>query len=227
MGKNKLKKFAENKTFDHVFEPLLSDMQEGKFPLKGKWVSEFFKNDNPLVLELGCGLGEYSVGLGKRFPEKNFVGVDIKGARIWRGAKSVEQESIPNVAFLRTRIDFISCAFEEDEVDEIWITFPDPQPQDRRIKKRLTSPMFMKQYQKILKPNAIIHLKTDSELMYDYTLEQVMENKFDIIQQTKDLYSEELPGLDEEGKSLLGIKTKYEQMFSEKGFSIKYLKFSV
>lgn len=224
MGKNKLRKFAENETFDHVFQPTLDEVRDGSFAMKGKWAEKVFRNENPIVLELGCGLGEYSLELGRRYPHKNFIGVDIKGARIWRGAKSVEEESLNNVAFIRTRIEFIEFLFDQEEIDEIWITFPDPQPQKRRIKKRLTSPMFLKQYGKILKPGGLVHLKTDSELMYEYTHEIIAEEKLQILEESNDVHSGN-SGLSSDTQEVMAIRTKYETMFSAKGFTIKYVKF--
>ena len=173
------------KDYPHVEEPTLDEMKEG-FHLKGKWKKEFFKNDNPLVLELGCGMGEYSVGLADKCPDKNFLGVDIKGARIWQGATESLEKDIKNVGFLRIRIDWIESCFEEGEVDEIWITFPDPFPRKSQIKKRLTSPRFLKIYKNILKINNIIHLKTDDEKLYKYSLESVADFGGRIISKKQD-----------------------------------------
>ena len=170
MGKNKLQRFAENLTFDNFFQPTYDEISTGYF-LKGKWASDFFKNNNPIVLELGCGKGEYSVGLARRYPDKNFIGLDIKGARMWRGCKTAVDENIQNIAFLRTRIELIEHYFAENEISEIWITFPDPQPRRIKENKRLTSPAFLKRYASILKKDLIIHLKTDAFLLYFYTME--------------------------------------------------------
>ena len=167
MGKNKLKKFGEMETFPNVFQYPFAELQKGPFPLKGKWNTEFFKNDNPIVLELGCGKGEYAVGMAKKFADRNFIGVDIKGARMWTGAKQSVQEGIANVAFLRTSIELIASFFEAGEVSEIWITFPDPQMQ--KVNKRLTSTRFMQLYRQILKDGGLVHLKTDSPFLYAYT----------------------------------------------------------
>ncbi|HPV56712.1 MAG TPA: tRNA (guanosine(46)-N7)-methyltransferase TrmB, partial [Tenuifilaceae bacterium] len=169
MAKNKLRRFAENETFENLFQPTMSDVMNGDFHLKGKWRSDYFKNSNPIVLELGCGKGEYSVGLAKMFPEKNFIGADIKGARLWRGAKTAVEEKMSNVAFIRTRIEHIASFFAPEEVDEIWVTFPDPQPREKKSKKRLTSSRFLNHYAKFLKPNGIVHLKTDSQALHAYT----------------------------------------------------------
>lgn len=225
-GKNKLKRFADMATFSNVYESAsIEVVNKGGHPLKGKWRTEHFKNDHPIVLELGCGKGEYSVGLGKKFPDKNFIGVDIKGSRMWVGAKEALDNNIQNIAFLRTRIDFIEYFFSPNEVDEIWITFPDPQPEERRIKKRLTSPRFLDRYKKFLKPGGIIHLKTDSRLLHDYTLEVINENNYELIDATNNLYGEKIEALDNDTQEILSIKTHYETLFTNKGFDITYLKF--
>lgn len=225
MGKNKLGKFAENKTFKHVFQPTAEESLNEDYKNKGNWRKNYFNNENPIILEVGCGKGEYSVGLGKQFKDKNFIGIDIKGARIWRGAKTVEEENIKNVAFLRTRAEFIERFFGKDEIDEIWITFADPQP--KKDKKRLTSPRFIEHYRNILKKGGIMHLKTDSDILYEYTMEQIEEHGYELIQQTDNLYSELIDDLDEETQKILNIKTHYEKLFSDKGFDIKYVKFKI
>lgn len=224
MGKNKLARFAENKTFTHVIQPTREEALD-HFYLKGKWRKEVFKNENPIVLELGCGKGEYSVGLAKAFPEKNFIGIDIKGARFWFGAKESSRENITNVAFLRTQIELIDCFFEQNEVDEIWITFPDPQIKYKRTKHRLTHPDFLEKYKKILKPNGIIHLKTDSEFLHGYTLGLLQGMGKEIITAHHDIYGalEYQP----ETPLLKEIKTYYEGLFSAKGKKITYIKFRI
>lgn len=169
-SKNKLKRFKENDTFANVFQPTREALVKNDYKLKGQWNATFFKNNNPIVLELGCGKGEYSVALAQRYPNKNFIGVDIKGARFWRGAKTALEDNLPNVAFLRTQIELIAYAFAENEVDEIWITFPDPQIKYKRTKHRLTNMAFLKRYKQILKPDGVVNLKTDSEFMHGYTL---------------------------------------------------------
>jgi tRNA (guanine-N7-)-methyltransferase len=169
VGKNKIARFAENKLLPNVIQPTRNEALDN-FELKGKWREKVFKNDNPIVLELGCGKGEYTVGMAKAFPDKNFIGVDIKGARFWFGAKDAVNNNLGNVAFLRTQIELIDCFFSENEVDEIWITFPDPQIKYRRGKHRLTHPDFLNRYKNILKSSAIVHLKTDSEFLHGYTL---------------------------------------------------------
>lgn len=223
MAKRKLKKFAEVNSFDNCFFLSFEQSQAAGLPLKGKWHKEFFKNENPIVLELGCGKGEYSVGLAKRYPDKNFVGVDIKGNRIWTGAKQAVDEKMNNVAFIRTRIDFIEACFEKNEVSEIWITFPDPQPQKTRERKRLTNMRFLNRYKNILKEGGIVNLKTDNEPFYDYTREVIKENKLPELDATNDLYA----NVNLRDEALTNIKTHYEKLFSEKGFKICYLKFKI
>lgn len=217
MGKNKLKKFADMETFHCVFQYPFAVLKEQGFPLKGKWNEEYFHNSNPIVLELGCGKGEYAVGLGKRFPDKNYIGVDIKGARMWTGAKMVEQDGMTNVAFLRTSIELITHFFAPGEVAEIWITFPDPQM--KNANKRLTSTRFLANYRQILKPDGIIHLKTDSPFLYTYTHELVRLNGFGVDVDTCDLYSSGL------ADDILEMKTHYERQWLERGLTIKYIKF--
>lgn len=223
--KNKLAKWADNLTFGNVYQPKTSEVLNTNYHLKGKWNTAVFKNNHPIVLELGCGKGEYSVGLAKEFPEKNFIGLDIKGNRIWKGAKEAFESSMKNVVFVRTRIDFITSIFEENEVDEIWITFPDPQPKDRQERKRLTSPLFTERYKKILKPNGIIHLKTDHEGFFKYTLQEIKDNNYHLLEHTFNLYAEKIADLDEKTQRILSIKTFYENLFSQKGHPIHYLKF--
>lgn len=222
MGKNKLARFAENKILPNVIQPTREEALQG-FPLKGNWRKEIFKNDHPIVLELGCGKGEYTVGLAQAFPEKNFIGVDIKGARFWFGAKKALDKNLTNAAFLRTQIELIDCFFEENEVDEIWITFPDPQIKYRRTKHRLTHPDFLARYRKILKPNGIIHLKTDSEFLHGYTLGYLQGAGHEIISAHHDIYG--APEYDAETPLLREIKTYYEELFSAKGKTITYIKF--
>ena len=214
---NKLEKFAEFDTFKNCSFLPFEKIQE-RHPLSSQWKQEFFKNNNPIVLELGCGKGEYTVGLAKNNPNKNYIGVDIKGNRIWVGAKFATENNMLNVAFVRTRIDFIEYCFAENEVDEIWITFPDPQPQKTRVRKRLTNPMFLDRYKKLLKKGGLVHLKTDSTSFYEYTLEVIAENKLELLYSTHDLYSHNPSGKEE----LTNIQTYYEQLFSAKGEKIKY-----
>ncbi|TXC78924.1 tRNA (guanosine(46)-N7)-methyltransferase TrmB [Luteibaculum oceani] len=224
MAKRKKKQFAENKLFDHVIEPSFSEILNKKHELIGKWHQEVFKNDNPIVLELGCGKGEYSVGLGRKYPEKNFLGVDIKGNRIWRGAKTVHEEGLNNVAFLRSKVDFIDRFFAPDEVSEIWLTFSDPQP--KKPRKRLTSDKYLDFYKGFLKKDGLIHLKTDNRLLFNYTLEQIQKHKFTLHFRSFDIYHE-WDSIPSEMQKQLEIKTYYEQLFMGKGFRINYLCFSM
>lgn len=224
MSKKKQPKFAENLTFPHLFQPELNDVLEGRFPLKGNWKQGFFKNDNPIVLELGCGKGEYTIGLAQSAPDRNYIGVDLKGARLWRGSKTVKEKGLSNVAFIRTKIDFIEGFFGENEVDEIWLTFSDPQPSKPR--KRLSSELFIGRYLKFLKPGGIIHLKTDSRLLFNYTLEQCEEHGYQLGTHTFNLYSE-MDRFPEAFRNTLQIRTFYESMWLEKGFPINYLSFKV
>ena len=217
MAKNKLQKFADMETYSHVFQYPFAVLKERGFDMRGKWSEMFFHNDNPIVLELGCGKGEYAVGLARRYPDKNFIGVDIKGARMWTGASEAKAEGIENVAFLRTHIELITHFFAPGEVSEIWITFPDPQM--KKTRKRLTSTRMLELYREILKENGIIHLKSDSPFLYTYTRAMVQENNFPILIDTDDLYNS---GIDDD---ILGIKTFYEQQWLERGKSIKYIKF--
>ncbi|MBQ6939472.1 MAG: tRNA (guanosine(46)-N7)-methyltransferase TrmB [Muribaculaceae bacterium] len=217
MAKNKLQKFADMETYSHVFQYPFAVLKERGFDMRGKWNEMFFHNDNPIVLELGCGKGEYAVGLARRYPDKNFIGVDIKGARMWTGASEAKAEGIENVAFLRTHIELITHFFAPGEVSEIWITFPDPQM--KKTRKRLTSTRMLELYREILKENGIIHLKSDSPFLYTYTRAMVQENNFPILIDTDDLYNS---GIDDD---ILGIKTFYEQQWLERGKSIKYIKF--
>ena len=224
MGKNKLARFAENKTLPNVFQPTREEALNN-FHLKGKWRSEVFKNQNPIVLELGCGKGEYSVGLAKAFPEKNFIGIDIKGARFWFGAKEAIENNLNNAAFLRTQIELVDCFFDHDEVDEIWITFPDPQIKYRRTKHRMTHPDFLERYKKILKKDGIMHLKTDSEFLHGYTLGLLQGAGHEIISAHHDIYG--APEYEPGTPLLREIKTYYEGLFSAKGKTITYIKFRI
>ncbi len=218
MGKNKLARFAENETFANLFQLTYEQITKEGFALKGKWNEEFFKNDNPIVLELGCGKGEYTVGLAKKYPNKNFIGIDIKGARLWRGCKTSNEDSMTNVAFVRTHIQMIESYFAENEVSEIWITFPDPQL--KKPNKRLTCERFLKLYNNILKQDGIVHLKTDSKELYDYTLEEVLQpSKREILYSTSDLYNSDFK------EDVIEIQTFYESMYLKIGKPITYLKF--
>lgn len=219
MGKNKLARFADNERFEHVVQPDFEEVFKQDYTLKGRWKTDFFKSNHPLILELGCGKGEYTVGLARQYHNNNFLGIDIKGARIWRGAKTAYEENLPNVGFLRTRIDFVNSFFDQDEVDEIWITFPDPQP--KKPLKRLTSSKFLQFYKQFLKPGGFVHLKTDNDDLYRYTQEVIALNQFHLISNIEDIY--EL----EEKPDVFSIQTFYEKMFRETNKSIHYLKFQL
>lgn len=225
MAKNKLKRFEEMKDFAHVVEPRLTDVQSGDFELKGRWKENFFKNDHPIVLELGCGKGEYAISMARNYPEKNFLGLDIKGNRMWVGAKQALDEGMKNVGFLRTRIEFIHVFFASNEIDEIWLTFSDPQP--NKPKKRLTYKRYIDMYRQFLKPGGIIHLKTDSDLLYESSKEQIKTYGYAILQDSEDLYGAFIHNLDQQTQETLGIKTHYEVLFSAKGYKIKYIKFTI
>lgn len=224
MGKNKLARFAENKLLPNVVQPIRAEALNN-FHLKGKWRQQFFENNNPIVLELGCGKGEYSVGLAKAFPEKNFIGIDIKGARFWFGAKEAVEIGLKNVCFLRTQIELIDYFFDNNEVDEIWITFPDPQIKYRRTKHRMTNPDFLERYKKILKPEGYVHLKTDSEFLHGYTLGILQGLGHEIVTAHHDIYG--APEYEPETPLLRAIKTYYEELFSSKGKTITYIKFKI
>jgi tRNA (guanine-N7-)-methyltransferase len=218
VGKNKLGRWTEFGSYDNVIQPLIEDVAGKDHPIKGRWNSELFKNNNPIVLELGCGKGEYSVGLAENFPDKNFIGIDIKGARMWRGAKTANEKNLLNVAFLRTRIEFINSFFSREEVDEIWITFPDPHPGARNSNKRLTSPWFLNTYRLFLKDKGLIHLKTDNKELYEFTMRTLAYNNLQTIFSTNDLYSEQ-------SDNILSIKTHYEKIYLTSGIRITYLSF--
>ncbi|MEE0882745.1 MAG: tRNA (guanosine(46)-N7)-methyltransferase TrmB [Bacteroidales bacterium] len=220
MGKNKLARFAENETFANLFQLTYEQVTKEGFALKGKWNKEFFKNDNPIVLELGCGKGEYTVGLAKKYPNKNFIGIDIKGARLWRGCKTSNEDKMTNVAFVRTHIQMIESYFAQNEVSEIWITFPDPQL--KKPNKRLTCERFLSLYKNILKSEGIVHLKTDSQELYEYTKDEVLiPSKREILYNTNDLYNSDFK------EDVIEIQTFYEAMYLKIGKPITYLKFKL
>jgi tRNA (guanine-N7-)-methyltransferase len=219
-SKNKLKRFQDNEVFANVIQPLRSEIVEEEFQFKGKWKRDFFKNDKPLILELGCGKGEYTLGLAERNKDCNYLGIDIKGARFWRGAKTALENEMPNVGFLRTQIELVDQVFAEGEVDEIWITFPDPQIKWKRTKHRMTNPEFLNKYKHILTKEGIIHLKTDSEFMHGYTLGILEGLGHDILYAHHNIYvNHEAP------EEVVGIQTFYEQQYLDKNKSITYLKF--
>ena len=207
------------KGFDRVIEPPFEDVFRSEHELRGKWHSDWFRNNNPIILELGCGRGEYTVGLASHYPDKNIIGIDIKGARMWRGAKDAHILGLPNATFLRTRIEVTGSFFAPGEVDEIWLTFPDPQMKRIREKKRLSGPQFLNLYRRFLKDRGIVHLKTDCRELYDYTLALAQVNGLEIISSVTDLYRE-MPG-----DPLLSIKTHYEELFLKQGVQITYLSF--
>lgn len=219
-SKNKLKRFAENESFTNVVQPTRQEVLEG-FQWKGKWTS-YFKNDHPIVLELGCGKGEYTLGLAERNPDKNHIGIDIKGARFWRGAKTALEKELANVAFLRTQIELIDQLFATGEVSEIWITFPDPQIKYKRTKHRLTNPIFLEKYRQVLKPGGTVHLKTDSEFMHGYTLGLLQGMGAKISYSNHNVYHNE--GSPE---AVLQIQTFYEKQYLEAGKPITYIRFAL
>ncbi|PKP18255.1 MAG: tRNA (guanosine(46)-N7)-methyltransferase TrmB [Bacteroidetes bacterium HGW-Bacteroidetes-21] len=212
------------KSFSNVIEPDFDQAFHNKSPLKGKWYTDVFKNDHPIVLELGCGKGEYTTGLAQTYPEKNFIGIDIKGARMWVGAGFADKLHLTNAVFLRTRIEFINSFFAENEVSEIWVTFPDPQPKKKRNRKRLTSSNFLNNYSRFLMPGGRIHLKTDSRFLHEYTREIVSLNQLPVHCSTRDLYGEKPTGTDD---LLYSIQTHYESLFRAQGVPITYLSFSL
>jgi tRNA (guanine-N7-)-methyltransferase len=220
VSKNKLQHFAETFTFPNFFQPGFIESSKG-FELKNQWGSKFFNNDNPIILELGCGKGEYTVGLARRYPEMNFIGVDIKGARMWRGAKTAVEEKLSNVAFIRTQIGCIGHFFGPQEVAGIWITFPDPHTPKSKANKRLTSARFLSFYRPLLKPDAIIHLKTDDDGLYAYTLEVIAEQGHHLLFHTDNLYH------DAPEEEVTCIQTFYENIWLKEGKTIKYLRFTL
>ena len=222
MGKGKLAKFADMASYPHVFEYPFSVVEDVPFELRGRWHEAFFKNQNPIVLELGCGRGEYAVGLARRYPDRNFIGVDIKGARMWSGATKSLKEGLTNVAFLRTNIEIIDRFFAPGEVQEIWLTFSDPQM--KKATKRLTSTYFLQRYRRFLQPDGIIHLKTDSNFLFTYTKYVIERNHLPMEVCTEDLYGSAATG-DASSSLDLSIRTYYEQQWLSRGLSIKYLRF--
>lgn len=220
-GKDKIRKFRENETFQCLIQPTTDEMFGKEHPLKGKWNEEVFHNGNPIVIEFGCGKGEYTTNLSETFPQNNYIGVDIKGARLWKGAKYVTENNIPNAAFLRTRIELSDSIFAPGEISEIWLTFSDPQPAKPR--KRLSSELFLQRYAKFLKPDGTLHLKTDSDLLYESTVEVIRENNHRLIIADNDIYGSGLCDTIPE----LKIKTFYESMFLAEGKTIKYVEWKL
>lgn len=221
MSKGKLQKFAEMETFSNVFQYPFASMQNNHFPMRGHWREQYFHNHNPIVLELGCGKGEYTVELAKLYPNVNFIGVDIKGARMHKGAKQALDERLTNAAFLRTNIEIIDLFFAQNEVQEIWLTFSDPQMKNYR--KRLTATPFMERYRRFLNDGGIVHLKTDSNFLFTYTTYMVERNRLPLLFRTEDLYHTE--GIDEETTKILSIQTYYEAQWIDRGLNIRYMKF--
>lgn len=220
-SKNKLKRFKENESFENVIQPSREIVSKDAFNLRGKWAGHF-KNENPIVLELGCGKGEYTIGLARQNDNKNFIGIDIKGARLWRGAKTAEEENLTNVAFLRTNIELVDKLFDKNEVSEIWITFPDPQIKYKRTKHRMTNQEFLQKYSCILKENGLVHLKTDSEFMHGYTLGLLHGLGLEIIYANHDVYKNE-----GSPKEVLDIQTFYEKQYLEQNKPITYIQFRI
>ena len=218
MGKNKLARWTEFSSYPNVIQPEIGEVAGKDHPVKGTWNSVLFHNNNPIVVELGCGKGEYTIGLALAYPDLNFIGVDIKGARMWRGAKTANEQKLPNVAFLRTRIEFINSFFADDEVDEIWITFPDPHPGGRNSNKRLSSPWFLNLYRRFLKDKGLIHLKTDNVELYEFTCKVLEYNNIVPLFSTDNLY-------EGENDNIRSIKTHYEKIFLAAGMKITYLSF--
>lgn len=220
-GKNKLMRFEEMATFPNVLQPRIDEIKGDTFYLKGRWTKDFFRNNRPLVLELGCGKGEYTTSLAAVYPENNYIGVDIKGARMWRGAKTALENDLKNVAFLRTRIELISQFFAPGEVSEIWVTFPDPQLKKRRNKKRLTNSLFLNQYRQFMCDRGIVHLKTDNEVLYQYTHDLVTHNRLPVVANTDDLYQSHISGMPR------SVQTHYEQIYLGRSIPIKYISFQL
>lgn len=221
-SKNKLRRFRENEGFSNVVQPSREELTDKEYPLRGSWNKDFFKNEKPIVLELGCGKGEYSVALAQANPEKNFIGIDIKGARFWRGAKTALEEGLENVGFVRTQIELIDRLFADGEVDEIWITFPDPQIKYKRTKHRLTNTEFLQKYKKILKPDGVVNLKTDSEFMHGYTLGLLHGEGHEVLHANHNVYKNEYSP-----KEVTGIQTFYEKQYLEQGKPITYIQFKI
>jgi len=220
LAKKKILHFAENLTFKHLFQHPHQDLL-ADFPLKGKWHADYFHNDNPVTLELGCGKGEYTVNLALNHTDRNFIGMDIKGARLWKGCKMVEELGLKNVAFIRSRVEFLEYFFAGNEVEELWLTFPDPQPQSNRMQKRLTSSEFLEKYKNILRPQGIIHLKTDNEKLYKYTLVVIREHGHFLVFSSDDIYQMDT------FHEATAIQTFYEELYRDEGTPIKYIEFKL
>lgn len=222
-SKNKLKRFKDNEKFDNVFQPTRQELLSGDFEFKGSWAKKVFNNSNPITLELGCGKGEYSVELARQNPDINFIGIDIKGARFWRGAKTANEKNIPNVKFIRAQIELVEYLFEKNEISEIWVTFPDPQITYKRTKHRLTNLEFLNKYKQILNNKGSINLKTDSEFLHGYTLGLLQAMKSaEILYSNHDIYKRS-----GSPKEATEIKTHYENLFLNNGKPITFIKFKI
>lgn len=221
-SKNKLKRFKENETFENVLQPTREEVVSGEFQYKGKWNSDFFKNNNPIIVELGCGKGEYTIGLAERNPNINYIGIDVKGARFWRGAKTAVETGMNNVGFVRTQIELIENIFSSHEISEIWITFPDPQIKYKRTKHRMTNSDFLKMYKRILKPEGVVNLKTDSEFMHGYTLGLLHGEGHEVLYSNHNVYKNE--GSPSE---VTEIQTFYENQYLEINKAITYIRFKI
>ncbi len=228
MSKGKLEKFAMIKAYKNCIEPTMEEVMENGIELKGEWRNKFFKNNNPIVVELACGGGEYTVGMAEMYPDRNFIGVDIKGNRIWKGATKAIDKNLNNVGFLRTRIDFIANCFAQNEVDEIWITFPDPQKNKNRRRKRLTNKLFLTRYKEFLKPYGKVRLKSDSTFFYEFTKEIISEKNLEILFDCDDIYTKYIPqNPNSQLAKELSLKTFYENMWLESGKTIKYIEYNL
>lgn len=221
-SKNKLKRFKENETFENVLQPTREEVVSGEFQYKGKWNSDFFKNNNPIIVELGCGKGEYTIGLAEKNPNINYIGIDVKGARFWRGAKTAVETGMNNVGFVRTQIELIENIFSSHEISEIWITFPDPQIKYKRTKHRMTNSEFLKMYKRILKPEGVVNLKTDSEFMHGYTLGLLHGEGHEVLYSNHNVYKNE--GSPSE---VTEIQTFYENQYLEINKAITYIRFKI
>lgn len=226
MGKNKLRRFAEMKTFNCVFEPSNEVVANDEFDLKGKW-HKHFGGDRPITIELGCGKGEYTLALAHRDQDGYFIGIDVKGARIWRGAKTAEEEELMNVAFVRSKIEFINSIFEPNEVSNIWLTFSDPQPKDKKGTKRLTGAAFLRRYGRVLRRGGIIHVKTDSRFLYETTLETINDGAHRLLKETDDLYGRGWKDFNAQEQDILRVKTFYERKWLDEGKPIHYIRFTL
>ncbi|MFT4660440.1 MAG: tRNA (guanine-N7-)-methyltransferase [Ulvibacter sp.] len=227
MGKDKLRRFADNEVFENVIQPTTDSLLIDTWNLKGNWKKDIFKNELPITLELACGKGEYTIAMATKYPDRNHIGIDIKGARLWRGAKTALENDMNNVAFLRTRLEFICSCFSENEVSEIWITFPDPQKHRTRIKKRLTHPEFLDRYRKLLIKDGTVNLKTDSSSLFDFTLDTVLAEKLNVVHQTIDVYGLGVDKFPDDLNELMTTKTFYENRWLVEGKKIKFISFNL